>query len=63
MEDYSNYFPGKKLYGDNFTYEQIEEWYQDEQEALDGGQYVAGHYCKECWDNKYKAIEAKENYE
>jgi hypothetical protein len=27
-----------------------------------GGQYFAGHYCNNCWENKWKAIEAKENY-
>jgi hypothetical protein len=26
------------------------------------GQFYAGRYCKECWESKYKAIEAKENY-
>ncbi len=24
--------------------------------------YFAGIYCDECWENKYRAIEAKENY-
>jgi hypothetical protein len=28
-----------------------------------GGQYFAGHYCTKCWERKWKAIEAKENYE
>jgi hypothetical protein len=28
-----------------------------------GGQYFAGHYCKDCWERKWKAIEAKETYE
>lgn len=28
-----------------------------------GGQYFAGHYCRDCWERKWKAIEAKENYE
>jgi hypothetical protein len=28
-----------------------------------GGQYFAGHYCIDCWESKYKAIEAKETYE
>lgn len=27
-----------------------------------GGQYFAGHFCKDCWERKWKAIEAKENY-
>jgi formamidopyrimidine-DNA glycosylase len=27
------------------------------------GRYFAGVYCKDCWDGKWKAIEAKENYE
>jgi hypothetical protein len=27
-----------------------------------GGRYFAGIYCKECWERKWKAIEAKENY-
>ena len=27
------------------------------------GRYFAGIYCKECWENKYKEIEAKETYE
>ncbi len=26
------------------------------------GQYFAGRYCKNCWETKYKAIEAKETY-
>lgn len=28
-----------------------------------GGQYFAGRYCKDCWERKWKAIEAKETYE
>lgn len=28
-----DYFSGKKLYGDDFTYEEIEKWYKDEEEA------------------------------
>ena len=27
------------------------------------GRYFAGVYCKDCWENKYKEIEAKETYE
>lgn len=27
-----------------------------------GGRYFAGIYCQKCWDGKWKAIEAKENY-
>lgn len=27
------------------------------------GQYFAERYCVACWENKYKAIEARENYE
>lgn len=27
------------------------------------GRYFAGIYCKDCWENKYKDIEAKETYE
>jgi predicted nucleic-acid-binding Zn-ribbon protein len=27
------------------------------------GQYFAGRYCKHCWETKYRAIEAAENYE
>lgn len=27
------------------------------------GQFYAGRYCKKCWETKYKAIEAKENYD
>jgi|WetSurMetagenome_2_1015567.scaffolds.fasta_scaffold00049_31 hypothetical protein len=27
-----------------------------------GGRYFAGVYCQKCWDGKWKAIEAKENY-
>lgn len=27
------------------------------------GSYYAGRYCKDCWENKYKAIEAAENYD
>jgi hypothetical protein len=26
------------------------------------GHYFAGQYCQKCWDDKYKAIEARENY-
>jgi len=26
------------------------------------GHYFAGQYCQKCWDSKYKAIEASENY-
>jgi len=26
------------------------------------GRYFAGQYCQKCWDNKYKAREASENY-
>lgn len=26
------------------------------------GHYFAGSYCSHCWETKYKAIEAKENY-
>jgi formamidopyrimidine-DNA glycosylase len=26
------------------------------------GRYFAGVYCQNCWDTKYKAIEAKETY-
>lgn len=25
--------------------------------------YFAGRYCQDCWDNKWKAIEAKETYD
>jgi hypothetical protein len=28
----------------------------------EGGSYFAGIYCQKCWDGKWKAIEAKENY-
>jgi hypothetical protein len=28
-----------------------------------GGQYFAGRYCKDCWERKWRAIEAKETYE
>lgn len=31
--DYSIYFSGEKLYGDDFTIEQIEQWYTDEAEG------------------------------
>ena len=27
-----------------------------------GGRYFAGIYCKDCWERKWKAIEAKETY-
>ena len=27
------------------------------------GSYYAGRYCKDCWENKYKAIEAADNYD
>ena len=33
-EDMSIYFSGEKLYGDDFTPNQIEEWYKDEQEVF-----------------------------
>jgi hypothetical protein len=28
-----------------------------------GGHYFAAHYCKECWERKWKAIKEKETYE
>jgi hypothetical protein len=28
-----------------------------------GGMYFAGRYCLDCWERKWKAIEAKETYE
>lgn len=28
-----------------------------------GGQYFAGRYCSDCWERKWKKIEAKENYD
>lgn len=28
-----------------------------------GGEYFAGRYCKDCWERKWRAIEAKETYE
>ena len=28
-----------------------------------GGQYFAGHYCKKCWEVKWRAIESRENYD
>lgn len=27
-----------------------------------GGQYFTGHFCKDCWERKWRAVEAKENY-
>ena len=27
------------------------------------GSYYAGRYCKDCWESKYKAIEAADNYD
>lgn len=27
------------------------------------GNYFAGNYCKDCWERKWKAIEAKETYD
>ena len=33
-KDMSIYFSGEKLYGDDFTLNQIEEWYKDEQEGF-----------------------------
>ena len=27
------------------------------------GSYFAGRYCSECWENKWKAIEARETYD
>ena len=32
-EDMSVYFSGQKLYGDDFSEEQIEEWFRDEEEG------------------------------
>lgn len=29
---------------------------------IEKNRYFAGIYCNECWERKYKAIEAKENY-
>jgi SAM-dependent methyltransferase len=34
MNDFSEDFNGQKLYGDDFSLEQIEQWYKDEQEAF-----------------------------
>ena len=31
MDDLLIYFSGEKLYGDDFTYQQIKEWYEDEE--------------------------------
>jgi hypothetical protein len=28
-----------------------------------GGQYFAGRYCKDCWERKWRAVEARETYE
>jgi SAM-dependent methyltransferase len=33
MNDMNKYFSGKKLYGDDFTLEEIQEWYDQESEA------------------------------
>ena len=35
----------------------------DEHQKEYGGQYFTGRFCKDCWERKWKAIEAKETYE
>jgi len=36
---------------------------QQEYRLINTQRYFAGVYCNECWNTKYKAIEAKETYE
>ncbi len=31
-------------------------------QEVSGNRYFAGIYCNDCWERKWKAIEAKENY-
>lgn len=33
-ENLADYFSGKKLYGDNFSYKEIEEWFKDEEDGF-----------------------------
>ena len=33
IDPLADYFLGKKLYGDDFTYEELKEWYKDEEEG------------------------------
>lgn len=35
------------------------KWIKSEEVA---GRYFAGQYCKECWEGKWRAIEAQETY-
>lgn len=35
-EDLNDYFLGRKLYGDDFTLEEIKKWYKDEEEGYSG---------------------------
>lgn len=44
-DEFSEYFSGQRLYGDDFTIEQIREWYEDEAEGYaDLGAGVADSY-------------------
>jgi SAM-dependent methyltransferase len=45
--DMTNYFSGKKLYGDNYTTEEMIQWYNEEEEAY------ADMYGKGVSDNTY----------
>ena len=50
MSNFKEYFEGKKLYGDDFSIEQITEWYEDEKDAYlnlwenDGCNYKYGYH-------------------
>lgn len=35
-DEFDDYFSGKKIYGNDFSYEEIEQWYLDESEAYSG---------------------------
>ncbi|MDR1632841.1 MAG: class I SAM-dependent methyltransferase [Dysgonamonadaceae bacterium] len=45
--DMTNYFSGENLYGDNYTIEEIIQWYKEEEEAY------ADMYGKDVSDNTY----------
>ncbi len=57
-EDLAPYFSGEKLYGDDFTPEQIQQWYEDEKEACTELRAVGGLGRQYCYHalNRYYAF-------
>jgi len=56
----------KELFARLDLYDAGQAHCSDCQEVMDmklmGGRYFGGIYCQSCWDNKWKAVEAKETY-